>query len=419
LTTARLTAKRVRSWAQDVFFGWWIVAGAVVLHMLLAGLLLQSYGTYVVFLQADFGWSKTALAVGFSILQAGGLIGPVQGWLLERFGPRSVMQVGILLFGVGFMLLSQIGSLAGFYLVFVVIAVGASLGGFLSFTTVVVNWFERRRGAALALVQTGMSVGGLAVPLIALAMAGYGWRATAFFSGLLILLVGLPIVQLMRSRPEDYGLAPDGAPPGDKSSSNVKPGGHDFTLLEAMRTRAFWFLSFGHALAMVVVSAVTVHLVAHLSEGLGYSVQGAAVIVTLMIGFSMVGQLIGGLLGDHFEKRLIATFAMFAHAAALLAVAYAPSLAVVILFAALHGTAWGARGPLMQAIRADYFGRRYFATIMGTSLVIVMLGMLAGPIIAGYLADTLGNYRLGFTILASLAACGSVFFLLAKAPKEP
>ncbi|MDQ3396362.1 MAG: MFS transporter, partial [Deinococcota bacterium] len=117
--------------------------------------------------------------------------------------------------------------------------------------------------------------------------------------------------------------------------------------------------------------------------------------------------------------RIIATVAMFGHASALLALAYAPSSFWVVFFAIVHGIAWGARGPLMQAIRADYFGRRYFATIMGTSSLIVMLGMVAGPLIAGYMADRFGNYQLGFTILAGLAAFGSIFFILAKEPSVP
>jgi MFS family permease len=425
-----MKVKRARTWARGVFFGWWIVAGAIGLQALLASLLLQSYSVYVLFLREEFGWSKTALAVGFSILQAGGgLIGPLQGWLLERFGPRNVMRVGMLLFAFGFMMLSQISSLAGFYLAFVPIAIGVSLGGFLSFTTAVVYWFERKRSTALAFVQMGVSIGGLAVPVVAWSLASYGWRNTAFMSGLLILAVGLPLTQLMRSKPEDYGLLPDGraqtgptrtaGPAPSPAAPKQSPARHDFTLWEAMRTRAFWFISFGHALALVVVAAVTVHLVVHLNEGLGYSVQVAALMVTLMTSFTFVGQLLGGFLGDRFNKRIIATVAMFGHASALLALAYAPSPFWVVFFAVVHGIAWGARGPLMQAVRADYFGRRYFATIMGTSSLIVMLGMVAGPLIAGYMADRFGNYQLGFTILAGLAAFGSIFFILAKEPSVP
>jgi MFS family permease len=89
---------------------------------------------------------------------------------------------------------------------------------------------------------------------------------------------------------------------------------------------------------------------------------------------------------------------------------------MVVLFAAGHGLAWGTRGPLMQAIRADYFGRKAFATIMGYSFLIAMLGTMGGPLIAGAFADAFGNYRVGFTILAGMAACGSVFFLLAREP---
>lgn len=398
----------------------------MAIQVLVAGLLLQAFGTYVAVWQEEFGWSKTAFAVAFS-LQRGqaALLSPFQGWVLKRLGPRLIMRVGMLLLGVGFVLLSQIQTLTSFYLVFLLMALGANLGGFLSLTTTVVSWFERRRSSALALTQVGISIGGLAVPLVAWALTTFGWRTTAVWSGLIILAVGLPLTQLMRSKPEDYGLLPYGARPDqagegedESAAESATPFASDpsFTTRQALRTRAFWFLSLGHALAVTVVAAVTVHIVVHLNEGLGYSLQAAATVVAVMTAFTMVGQLAGGYLGDRFDKRVIATGAMFGHAFALLAVTFADSLGWVLFFAVVHGLAWGLRGPLMQSLRADYFGRSSFATIMGLSFSIVMLGQMVGPLIAGYLADLFGDYRLGFTLLAGMAAFGSVFFIFAREP---
>jgi MFS family permease len=110
---------------------------------------------------------------------------------------------------------------------------------------------------------------------------------------------------------------------------------------------------------------------------------------------------------------------MFGHASALIVLAYADNLAMVVFFAVVHGLAWGMRGPLMQAIRADYFGRKSFAQVMGFSSLIVMFGMTGGPLVAGILADRLGNYQLGFTILGAAAAIGSIFFIFATKPGPP
>ena len=186
-----------------------------------------------------------------------------------------------------------------------------------------------------------------------------------------------------------------------------------------MRTSAFWLISVGHALALLTVSAVMVHLVPHLTEGLDYTLGQAGLVIALLTGFQLVGQLSGGYLGDRFNKRVICAFCMVAHAAGLLIVAFADSFAMVAAFAALHGLGWGTRGPLMVALRADYFGATSFGTIMGFSSLIVMLGMSAGPIYAGLMADIYGDYQLGFAVLAGLSLAGSLCFLAATPPSLP
>ena len=132
-----------------------------------------------------------------------------------------------------------------------------------------------------------------------------------------------------------------------------------------------------------------------------------------------VGQIGGGVMGDRVNKRLLASLAMIGHMIGLLLLTYATSQWMIWLFVPFHGLAWGVRGPLMQALRADYFGATSFAKIMGLSSVIVMLGMMGGPLVAGILADRTGSYRLGFTVLALLAGAGMLFFVFATPPKPP
>ena len=405
-----------------VFYGWWIVLAGIGVQMMGSALMMQSYGAYVVLLQQDFGWSKTLLAGAFAMTRIeSGLLGPLQGWVTDRFGPRLVMSVGLVIYGVGFLLFSRIDSLLGFYLTFVVIALGSSLGGFVSVIVALVNWFDRNRALAVGISQIGHSLGGLAVPLVVVALSAFGWRATAFASGLLIMAVGLPLAQIMRHRPEDHGEVVDGLPEPTArhphSSASAVDRSRDFTVREALRTRAFWFISLGHASALLVVSAVMVHLVLHLTESLGYSLATAAWVVALMTAVQMVGQVSGGYLGDRFDKRAIVVACMVAHATGLLLLAHANSSAMVIGFALLHGWGWGTRGPQMVAMRADYFGATSFGTIMGFSSLIVMLGMTIGPIVAGFLADRTGSYEFGLTVLAVAALLGSIFFMLATPPK--
>lgn len=402
-----------------VFYGWWIVVAAGGVQFLASLLLMQSYGAYVVLLQEDFGWSKTVLAGAFAMTRVeSGILGPLQGWLADRFGPRMILRIGILLFGGGFLLFSRVETLVGFYVTFVVIALGASLGGFATLMVSLVNWFDRHRAKAVAFSQMGFALGGFCVPMVVVLLQSFGWRITAGVSGLVILLVGLPLVQVVRHRPSDIGAEPDGGLPPPPEEAAWRRADRDFTAREAMRTRAFWMVSTGHALALLTVSAVMVHLALHLTEGLGFSLAAAGLVVSLMTVFQMLGQLSGGYLGDRFDKRLICAGCMLVHAAGLLLVTFATSWWMVVAFAVLHGWAWGARAPLMVAVRADYFGPTSFGTIMGFSSLVAMLGMSGGPLIAGYLADVSGDYESGLALLAGLALLGSLAFLAATPPRR-
>ena len=190
-----------------------------------------------------------------------------------------------------------------------------------------------------------------------------------------------------------------------------------FSPREALRTSAFWLISLGHACSLLVVTAVNVHAITHIKEGLGYSLAQASLIFTLVTVGQIFGVLLGWVIGEKFDKRRVAAGCMLMHAAGLLMLTYATGLVILVLSALVHGTAWGLRGPFMQAIRADYFGRRSIGMIMGLSTLITVFGNICGPIVAGMFADANGNYRAGFTLLAMLAGVGSLFFLMAKPPR--
>jgi sugar phosphate permease len=403
-----------------VFYGWWIVAAGFGLEGLIGALMFHAYGAYLVLLREEFGWSKTMLSAAFSMARAeSGILGPVQGWLTDRFGPRVLIRVGMTIFGLGFILFSQIERPVTFFVTFFMMALGSSLGGFLPIGVAIVAWFRRRRALALSVSGSGMAVGGLLTPLVATALARFGWRWTAFVSGLLVMAVGLPLAQLVRGRPEAYGWTPDGDPPREPSPdapARHTTGDPDFTVRQALATRAFWCIALGHGTALLVVSAVLVHMVVHVTERLGYSLGQAGAVVALMTVMQAIGQLSGGWLGDRFSKRRIAAGCMLAHALGLVVLALATAFWMVLAFAVLHGLGWGIRGPLMSAIRADYFGSAAFGRITGMSSMIVMFGMMGGPLVAGVLADRTGSYVAGFSVLAVLAALGSIFFLVARRP---
>jgi sugar phosphate permease len=317
------------------------------------------------------------------------------------------------------MLLSQIETLAGFYGAFVIVALGSSMFSNFIMSVAIIQWFEKSRARALSMVQFGMALGGIFVFVVAWSMQTFGWRATAFGSGVIVIIAGWPLARVFKSRPEDHGETLDGLPPAPKDLSphEAPPARRMFTAREALRTSAFWLISLGHAFSLLVVSAVNVHAITHMKEELGYSLAQAAFIITLVTVGQFFGVMGGWVLGDRFVKRKIAAVCMLMHAAGLLILTYATSYAILVLAGLIHGAAWGLRGPFMQAIRADYFGRRSIGMIMGLSNLVTVFGQIGGPLIAGIFADWTGDYRVGFTILAVLAALGSLLFWMARRPR--
>jgi MFS family permease len=405
---------------KKIFYGWHIVVAGGALQFLQSVLLNQAFGVYLAVLVEDRGWSKTAVA-GAAALKSteGAILGPVLGWLVDRFGTQAIARMGIVSFGIGFMLLSQIDTLLGFYAAFVVVALGASMFSNSIVGVAIIHWFEKRRARALSALQFGAAIGGLFVFLVAASVQAFGWRASFFGSGVLALLAGWPLTRIIKSRPEDHGEHVDGVPPAPKDPSMpaaAAPVRHGLSAREALRTSAFWLMGFGHAFALFAVTAFNVHAVSHIKEHLGYSLSLATLVFTLVTVGQFFGVMLGWVIGDRYQKRLVAAACMLMHAAGLLMLTYATGPVILVIAALVHGTAWGLRGPFMQAMRADYFGRGSIGMIMGLSAVILLIGQIGGPILAGLFADWTGDYRMGFTILAILSGVGSLFFLMAKPP---
>ena len=410
---------------KRIFYGWYMVAAAMGLQFLQAGLMMQSFGAYVAVLSDERGWSKTALSGAAALHQMEvAVLGPLLGWMLDRYGPRRFIRGGVLLFGLGLAGLSQVQTLPQFYAAFVVIALGVGFCGFFPLNVAIIHWFERRRARAISAMSIGLACGGSIVPAVAWSLQTFGWRATALASGAIAILAGFPLASVIRNRPSDIGEVVDGkaqleVTPKIRSSAEEGLDTRDFTAREALRTPAFWLLSLGHGFALFVVQAVIVHSIAHLKEGLGYTIEQAALVYTLVVVFQVLGVGLGWLLGDRYDKRFIAAACMLGHGVGLLLLTYAVAWPMVLAFAALHGTAWGLRGPFMQALRADYFGRSAIGMILGLSFMVIMVGQIGGPMIAGLAADLTGNYRAGFTALGVLAVLGSAFFLAARRPARP
>ena len=400
---------------RTVFYGWLLLGACFLIQWLGSVLWMNSYGVYTIKLQEEFGWSMTVLAGAFAMIRLeSGLLGPIQGWMTDKYGPRFVLILGLMTFSAGLVSFSFIQTITGFFLSVALIAVGSSLGGWATLMVAIVSWFDKHRSKAIALTQLGFPVGGLCVPIIALGMEAFDWRTMALASAAILLIFAIPLAIAIKPAPKQMGAVSEDS---DNESEDVQVEGTSFTWRQAVATSSFWFISLGHAMSLLAVSSILMHLIPHLTNGLKLDLVTASLIFSVMTGLQMTGMLIGGFLGDHFNKRIVSMVCMWCHTAGLLAIVYVDGQLGIIVFLLMHGLSWGIRGPLMVGIRADYFGAASFGRIMGISSMIVMLGMTAGPLFCGWLYDIYGNYDLAFTSVAIACGLGSVCFWLARPPK--
>ena len=401
-----------------IFYGWYIVIAATGIQWLAAMTWMHSYGAYTTLLRDEFGWSMTTLSWAFALTRMeSGLLGPIQGYWVDRYGPRRILTIGTLIFGIGFFVFAMVDSIPTFFFAFILIALGSSLGGWATLMVSIVNWFDKHRSMAVAWSQIGFSLGGLSVPLVTAGLVTFGWRTMAVVSGVGILIIAGLLVQIVRHRPDEKGEVPDGIPKQETADGKPHPEPLSMTWAQARREPSFWLVSGGHAFSLLTVSSLLMHLIPHLTTSMNYSLVNAAFVFGCMTATQLVGLFLGGYLGDRFDKRILCVVCMFGHFIGLLAVTYATNVAWLVLFVLAHGLGWGIRGPLMVALRADYFGPKSFGTIMGFSSLIVMIGMTTGPIFCGWLFDLDGNYQRAFTIMAFASLLGSICFWAARPPR--
>ncbi len=414
--------------AERRFFYGWVIVGSGFLAQLILGIASQAFTTYLVPMGREFGWSKAQLSGPRSVVSAeSALLGPVQGYLVDRVGSRVVMGMGVFLLGLGMVCFGLVHNMWQYYAANLLGGIGSSLCGILVVSTAVNTWFRRKRTMAMAIATVGFSVAGIiAVPIIVWVQQTLSWREAAIASGVAIWIIGVPTTVLLRPSPEAMGLHPDGeapAPPSAVSSASTArvsgAGMLDFNAREALRTSAFWLIGIGSGLYILVQSAIFVHLFPHLEEGVGMSPASAAVALQVLNVVNIAGRLIGGWIGDRYPKNIALALGSLGTGLAMLMLALATSSTAVFAFAVLFGLCWGLRVPLVNSVAGDYFGRRSYGKILGTlQLIATPLGII-GPVAAGYAADVQGDYRGSLMVLAGLAALSGVMFFLVRPPAVP
>lgn len=424
---------RVRDRGKKVFYGWWVVAAGVVINAFGSGSVFYGFNTFFNPMIEEFGWSRTVMSGAFSLSRLeGGIEGPITGWLIDKFGARKIMFIGMAIAGAGFIALRTVHSPLSLYLIFgLIISLGTNIGYNHATTAAVAKWFISKRSRAIAFLTAGNGIGGaIFVPTIAWLIVQFGWRWAATIIGLAMFVTVLPIGLIIRSTPEEMGLVPDGQPGGQRDSSSKTEGAAtgvpktstpldevDFGVREAMKTGAFWIYTAAMTFRSCILSAIVIHQIPHLTD-IGIPYQTASNVLGLMVLVSVPPRLFFGWLGDRFSKRILMFLLCLIQSAGIFIFIHASTTVLLYLFVVIYGLGYGGIIPLTHAIRADLFGRKNYAMISGMMVPVSMVGTVTAPIFAGYLYDVTQSYDIPFYTFAVLIALAGVLFLIIPRPSR-
>ena len=412
---------------RESFYGWRITAASFAILFVSVGTVLYAPPVFLVPLQEHFGWSRAQISAGGALgAMVGGGLAPLIGVWIDRYGARILMTVGGVMLAAGFALLSLITSLWHLYAINLMVAIGISCVAWLPNQTLISNWFERKRGLAMGISLAGIGFGGMVIaPLAAVLISQAGWRLAYLCMASLVLLVIVPLVLgVVRSRPSDLGLLPDGEPVDPPSSDTVKRHTpHDQTQLpgldprEAFRTSAFWILCSSNFVSVFAGSSIIQHVPASLTDQ-GFDQTTAGGLLGLAIGVSVVGRLGAGLLADRFPKRIVMVLAMLLNALAVLCLFGVGSVGALPAFVVCFGVALGAGAVLAPLLVGEYFGLRAFGKILGLTMIPATIGVAIGPVLTGWIFDVTGSYDLAFAMHLAGFLIGAILLLALRPPRS-
>ena len=407
-----------------IFYGWWIVTACLCINMYTGGVVFFGFTAVFEPIANEFGWSYAQISLAASLRGFEmGLLSPIIGLLVDRWGPKRLMFSGAFLGGLGLILLSRISSLGMFYSSFILITIGMSTCTSTVTVTAVANWFRKNMGIATGVVVSGFALGGLIVPLATTLIDDLGWRNAMVILGIGLWIIGLPLSLAVRHKPEQYGLHVDGIPDKPKESgrySNLSnDNGKDIDVRQALMSRPFWHISFMAMYQTFAVSAVVTHVMPYFSSiGINRAVAGfmASAIPVASIG----GRLSFGFLGDKFAKKWIAASGITMLIIGLILFGNVPNLGIWILlpFTVLFGVGWGGNVPMRPALLREYFGRKRIGTLLGFAFGVAVAGQIAGAPLAGWLFDIWGNYQTIWFLYAGLGIFALISILTIPRPDD-
>ena len=398
------------------FFYGWVVVAVTFVTMAIGVNARTAFSLFFPPILTEFGWERgvTAGACSFGFVVSG-VVSPLIGRLMDRAGPRAVMELGIALMGGGLLLAPLTSAPWHLYVTIgVMVGAGSVCLGYSGFSLFLPNWFIRRRGLAIGIAFAGVGIGSITLlPWVQHVIEQRGWRAACTAVGLMVLIALAPINLLLRKRPEDLAVLPDGDASAHEAAakpvSNIlNPiwAATDWTLPRALRTTRFWWLALGFFCGLYIWYAVQVHQTKFLLD-IGFSPNVGVWALGVVSLLGIPGQIALGHASDRIGRETVWAISCLGFAicfASLIALKYQPSLLLVYLMVFTQGALGYGLTSVMGAVVLEIFQGPHYGSIFGTIMLIGLSGGALGPWLTGLVYDLTGSYIIAFAIAIGASA---------------
>ena len=389
------------------YYGWiialygnFIIAISTLVGMHGTGFFLKAF-------ESKYNWSRASISGASAFTRAqSGLFGPVEGYILDKFGARRVMTIGFVVTSLGFYFLSSTSTIVSLYVSYIFMTLGVAISGWLPIITLMNSWFEKKKTLAMAVSSTGVHIAGVGTALLAFCIDNYGIRNTALVISVVFLFYSPLSYLLIRDKKHINTSENVTSKSKFKFRIDINP-----EIKKALTHKPFWMIAIAHSFSTTSVVTLGVHLPAHITD-LGFSTVQAGYIIMVYSLVAAFAQIFGGYLGDKYTKKYVLSIFLIFQSSSLFILSFIKNMPGIILFSIFYGIGFGGRNPLLTSIRGDYFDRSTFATLFGISGIVINIGTVISPVLSGYLFDVKGDYTYAFVVLGILAILGSILSLL-------
>ncbi len=394
-------------------YGWIVVTACVLISTYYSGAVLLGFTAVFEPLIREFGWSYAQVSFVMSLRgMESGLLVPVAGILMNRWGPRVLISSGAVIVGIGLTGLSQVNSLLAFYAWFIVVACGLSTATSSLLMAAVTGWFKKNLGLATGITCSGVAVGGLLIPLVTRLIDSLGWRAAILYMGIGMWLIPLPLSFLLKPSPYfNRNPAKGKNVPASDADKRLHRMAKDMDTKEVLKSTLFWTICFCFICQYLPVGAVVVHIMPF-GSSICIDRTTGSLLASLLPIITVIGRIGFGWMADRLGNKVMTTIAMtfIAFGSLLPSFLVDGNMWIIVPFMVIFGIGWGGTLPMLNGIVFDFFGSRNIASIVGFAGTAAMTGLIVGAPLAGWIYDRVGSYRPAWFFFAFVSGASAILF---------